>query len=202
MPGLVPGIHVLLHRGASRERARRRRDVDARNKSGHDGRTEETSRPPARRAIRTSPERNDAGLAPAHMEDMIVHATAIVTDPVVTRHGPPTARRASATSTAATCRPADRICRPPGAARARSAFADGNADRPVESANVDIPARHPRNANVDPVAICLPDAYVDEFKPDGSGLVPGFHVLQHGGKGGNRTGRRSGGQHQQGGTGR
>ena len=45
--------------------------------------------------------------------------------------------------------------------RARSAFADGNADRRVESANVDIPARHLRGANVDPVAICLPDAYVD-----------------------------------------
>ena len=26
--------------------------------------------------------------------------------------------------------------------RARSAFADGNVDRPVESANTDIPARH------------------------------------------------------------
>ena len=37
MPGLVPGIHVLRHRGAGRARARRRRDVDARNKSGHDG---------------------------------------------------------------------------------------------------------------------------------------------------------------------
>ena len=37
MPGLVPGIHVLRHRGAGRERARRRRDVDGRNKSGHDG---------------------------------------------------------------------------------------------------------------------------------------------------------------------
>ena len=37
MPGLVPGIHVLWHRGARRERARRGRDVDARNKSGHDG---------------------------------------------------------------------------------------------------------------------------------------------------------------------
>ena len=33
MPGLVPGIHVLRHRGARRQRARRRRDVDARNKS-------------------------------------------------------------------------------------------------------------------------------------------------------------------------
>ena len=64
------------------------------------------------------------------MEDTIVHATAIVTDPVVTR-------------------------------RARSAFADGNADPPAESAKVDIPARHPRGANAGPVAICLPDAYVD-----------------------------------------
>ncbi len=45
--------------------------------------------------------------------------------------------------------------------RARPAFADGNADRPAESANVDIPARHPWDANAEPVAICLPDAYVD-----------------------------------------
>ena len=45
--------------------------------------------------------------------------------------------------------------------RARPAFADGNADRPAGSANVDIPARHLRNANADSVAICLPDAYVD-----------------------------------------
>ena len=67
----------------------------------------------------------------------------------------------SGTSTAATCRPADRICRPPGAARPRSAFADRNVDRPVESANVDIPARHLRDANVDPVAICLRDAYLN-----------------------------------------
>ena len=36
MPGLVPGIHAVRHRGASRARARRRRGVDARNKSGHD----------------------------------------------------------------------------------------------------------------------------------------------------------------------
>ena len=91
----------------------------------------------------------------------------------------------------------------PGAASARSAFAGGNVDRPVESAKVDIPARHPRGANVGSVAaICLRDAYVDECKPDSDGLVPGVHVLQHGGKGGNRTGCRSGGQHQQGGTGR
>ena len=135
-----------------------------------------------------------------------MHATAIVTDPSVTRSGPPTALPAYAdppvprASAFGICREtfADRNADRP----VESAFADGNVDRPVESANVDIPARHPRNANVDPVAICLPDAYVDEFKPDGSGLVPGFHVLQHGGKGGNRTGRRSGGQHQQGGTGR
>ena len=37
MPGLVPGIHVLRHRGVSRERSHRPKDVDARNKSGHDG---------------------------------------------------------------------------------------------------------------------------------------------------------------------
>ena len=33
MAGLVPAIHVLLHRGASREGTNRRPDVDARNKS-------------------------------------------------------------------------------------------------------------------------------------------------------------------------
>ena len=37
MAGLVPAIHVWRHRGAGRERARRRSDVDARNESGHDG---------------------------------------------------------------------------------------------------------------------------------------------------------------------
>ena len=68
-----------------------------------------------------------------------MHPTAIVTDPVVTRR-------------ARTVGISGRV------------FADGNADRPVESANVDISARHPRDANADPVAICLPDAYVDRRK--------------------------------------
>ena len=122
-----------------------------------------------------------------------MHATAIVTDPAVARSGPPTALPAYADPPVPRAS-AFGIC--------RQTFADGNADRPVESAEVDIPARHSKNANVVSAAICLPDAYVDEFKPDGSGLVPGFHVLQHGGKGGDRTGCRSGGQHQQGGTGR
>ena len=36
MAGLVPAIHVLPHRGASREGPRRRPRVDARNESGHD----------------------------------------------------------------------------------------------------------------------------------------------------------------------
>ena len=45
--------------------------------------------------------------------------------------------------------------------RARSAFADGNVDWRVESAEIDIPARHRRDANVGPVAICLLDASVD-----------------------------------------
>ena len=36
MPGLVPGIHVLRHRGVSRERTCRWRHVGTRNKSGHD----------------------------------------------------------------------------------------------------------------------------------------------------------------------
>ena len=71
-----------------------------------------------------------------------MHATAIVTDTaLLPRHVDPRIGYAD----------------PPGAARARSAFADGNADRRVESANVDIPARHSRDANVDPVAICLLD---------------------------------------------
>ena len=58
------------------------------------GMTEERKKrrgPPVRRAIRTSQERNAAGLAPAHVEDTIMHATAIVTDAAVTRSGPPTA---------------------------------------------------------------------------------------------------------------
>ena len=37
MAGLVPAIHVSRHRGARGEGARRRPDVDTRNKSGHDG---------------------------------------------------------------------------------------------------------------------------------------------------------------------
>ena len=174
--------------------------------------------PPARRAIRMK----RRGSRARHVEDTIMHhATAIVTGPAVTRSGPPTAL--PATEGVRDEHRCDmpthgRRCRPPGAARARSAFADGNVDRPVESAKVDIPARHSRDANVESAAICLPDAHVDggngrrgrqadmhpvdKFKPDSSGLVPGVHVLQHGGKGGNRTDRRSGGQHQQGGTGR
>ena len=36
MPGLVPGIHVLRHRGVGPVRTSRWRDVDARDKPGHD----------------------------------------------------------------------------------------------------------------------------------------------------------------------
>ena len=60
--------------------------------------------------------------------------------------------------------------RPGDAARGRSAFVDGNVDRPVESANVDIPARHGHIANVDPIAICLPDAYVDGGRKSSDGI--------------------------------
>ena len=53
----------------------------------------------------------------------------------------------------------------PGVARAvgisERVFADGNADRRVEPAEVDILAWRLRDANVDPVAICLLDACVD-----------------------------------------
>ena len=66
-------------------------------------------------------------------------------------------------------RPPSLPTRPSPVARAvgisERAYVDGNADRHVESANVDIPARHLRGANVDPVAICLPDAYVDGTGP-------------------------------------
>ena len=81
------------------------------------------------------------------------HATAIVTDPalLVTEGFRDEHRRDM---------PTRGSNMPTPRRRARSAFADGNADRHVESANVDIPARHLRNANVDPVAICLPDAFV------------------------------------------
>ena len=46
MAGLVPAIHVLWHRGAGRERARRRKHVDGRNKSGHDDRWRRCLRTP------------------------------------------------------------------------------------------------------------------------------------------------------------
>ena len=50
MAGLVPAIHVLLHRGASREGTGRRSHVDARNESGVTirGRWRRTFAPPAR----------------------------------------------------------------------------------------------------------------------------------------------------------
>ena len=82
-----------------------------------------------------------------------MHATAIVTDPI--RHP-----ERVATSIAATCRP-------PGAARARSAFADGNVDRRAESAEIDIPARHSKDTNVDPVAICLRASRILSTRPAG-----------------------------------
>ena len=138
--------------------------MDARNKSGHDG-------------------RNVAGR------------------PAVTRSGPRTAlpvtegfrdEHPCEMPTRGSDMPTPR-CH----ASARSAFADGNVDRLVESANVDIPARHLKDANVDPVAICLRDAYVGgrnrrrdrqadmhpvrKFKPGGSGLVPGMKEGDGGG---------------------
>ena len=109
MPGLVPGIHVPPPPRPCPARTAMPQHVDARNKSGHDGRTEETprvSRPPMWRT---------------------------------------------------------RSCMQP-SLPTRPAFADRNADRPAESANVDSPARHLWGANVDPAAICLPDAYPDAGK--------------------------------------
>ena len=85
-----------------------------------------------------------------------MHATAIVTDAVVTRNGP-------AAEGFRDGHPSDMFdlrieYADPAVRRARSAFADGNVDRRVESTKVDIPARHPRDANVDPVATCRLDA--------------------------------------------
>ena len=63
MPGLVPGIHALRYRGASPARPRRRRGVDARNKSGHDGKGRSgvpvagPRQPPARQPIHIGPHR-------------------------------------------------------------------------------------------------------------------------------------------------
>ncbi len=102
------------------------------------------------------------------------HATAIVTDPAVARSGPPTAlpategfrdaHRRDMPTRGWCCASAFGIC--------RQTFADGNVDRPVESANVDIPVRHPRGGNVVSVAICLPDAYVERHRPGrGDGIV-------------------------------
>ena len=104
------------------------------------------------------------------------HATAIVTDPSVTRSGPPAALPVTEgfrdglnirdEHRRDTVDPRIDYADPP-VPRARAlgisgrVFADGNVDRPVESANVDSPARHLRGANVDPIAICLPDAGID-----------------------------------------
>ena len=91
--------------------------------------------------------------------------TTIVTDPVVTRSGPPAAFPVTEglrnEHRSDMFDPRIEYAVPRCRARARSTFADENVDRPAESAEVDILARHPRDANVDPVAICLPDACVD-----------------------------------------
>ncbi len=166
MPGLVPGIHVLRHRGASQEWARRRRDVDARNKSGHDdGGTAGAARPSSdpdkprekRRGSRARPcgghdrascnrHRYRPGRRPDRATDRAPRDGG-APGRALPRHADPRIEYAD-----------------PPAPRPRSAFADGNVDRPVESAEVDIPARHLPDANVDPVAICLRDAYVDRRK--------------------------------------
>ena len=71
MAGLVPAIHVSRHRGASREGARRRPDVDTRNKSGHDDRgagdipIAEPHQPTARHAARSAS--NASEIFSAHM---------------------------------------------------------------------------------------------------------------------------------------
>ena len=100
-PSPPPSCHPGLDPG-SREAARRRcltgwtPDRVRGDSGGYGARgasvPQSEPRPdPSRRAIRISAEGNAAGLAPAHMEDTIVHATAIVTDPAVTRSGSPTA---------------------------------------------------------------------------------------------------------------
>ena len=167
MPGLVPGIHVLRRRGAGPARARRRRDVDARNKSGHDGGGGDKEGGCGQAAIRVPIRR--AGRKPA-CTDALRRVQPILTGQQWTcsgHHGrteetlrvsrPPMWRTRS-------CMQPSSLPMQPSLGISGRVYADRNADRPAESTNAGIPARHPRDANVDPVAICLPDAYVDGGK--------------------------------------
>ena len=117
-----------------------------------------------------------AGIAPADVDDTIVHATTVVTNAVVTRSGPPTALLVTeGFRDVLHIRDEHRYdmfdpqieYADPLVPRTRTfgiserVHADGNVDRPVEAAEVDILARQLRDANVESVAICLLNAYVN-----------------------------------------
>ena len=117
-----------------------------------------------------------AGIAPADVDEAVVHATTVVTNAVVTRSGPPTALLVtSGFRDVLHIRDEHRYdmfdpqieYAAPLVPRARTfgiserVFADGNVDTPVDAAEIDILARQLNDANVESVAICLLNAYVN-----------------------------------------
>ena len=146
MPGLVPGIHVPPPPRPRPARTAMPHGVDARNKSGHDAVGEGGARP------RTAT--GDAGVPKSEPRPARSAGNPLVLKPFA----PPERIKPDSNGTSPGMTTGRK--RRTGECPPRSAFADGNADKRVESAEIDIPARHPRDANVDPVAICLPDAYV------------------------------------------
>ena len=137
-----------------------------------------------------------AGVTPADVDDAIVHATTVVTNAAVTRSGPPTALLVTAgfrdvlhirdehrydmfdpqIEYAAPLVPRERTF-----GISERVFADGNVDTPVDSAEVDILARQLNDANVESVAICLLNAYVNgdnerRLRDLLAERLPGVHV--------------------------
>ena len=117
-----------------------------------------------------------AGIAPAEVDDTIVHATTVVTNAVVTRSGPATALLVTEgfrdvlhirdehrydmfdpqIEYAAPLVPRERTF-----GVNERIFADGNVYKAVEAAEVDTLAGKLRDANVESVAVCLLNAYVN-----------------------------------------
>ena len=137
-----------------------------------------------------------AGIAPADVDDTIVHATTVVTNAVVTRSGPPTALVVTEgfrdvlhirdehrydmfdpqIEYAAPLVPRERTF-----GISERVFAGGDVDRPVDPAEIDILARQLRDANVESVAICLLNAYVNgenerRVRDLLAGRLPEIHV--------------------------
>ncbi len=117
-----------------------------------------------------------AGIAPPEVDDTIVHATTVVTNAVVTRSGPATALLVTEgfrdvlhirdehrydmfdpqIEYAAPLVPRERTF-----GVNERIFADGNVYKAVEAAEVDTLVGQLRDANVESVAVCLLNAYVN-----------------------------------------